>query len=88
MNNFICYSRQIYHIFNYISQVAQLEEEKRHLDFMASMRQYDPDPSTEDENAKDRPKDDPVVDLFPDDDADDRNSKCKQISLSLKYHKI
>ncbi|XP_011688769.1 PREDICTED: kinesin light chain isoform X1 [Wasmannia auropunctata] len=55
--------------------VAQLEEEKRHLDFMASMRQYDPDPSTEDENAKDRPKDDPVVDLFPDDDADDRNNK-------------
>ncbi|XP_011351784.1 kinesin light chain isoform X4 [Ooceraea biroi] len=55
--------------------VAGLEEEKRHLDFMASMRQYDPDPSTEDENAKDRPKDDPVVDLFPDDDADDRNSK-------------
>ncbi|KAL6438832.1 hypothetical protein ACFW04_003724 [Cataglyphis niger] len=55
--------------------VAQLEEDKRHLDFMASMRQYDPDPSTEDENAKDRPKDDPVVDLFPDDDADDRNSK-------------
>jgi kinesin light chain len=54
-----------------------LEEEKRHLDFMASMRQYDPDPSTEDENAKDRPKDDPVVDLFPDDEADDRNSKCK-----------
>ncbi|KYM97093.1 PREDICTED: kinesin light chain isoform X3 [Cyphomyrmex costatus] len=55
--------------------VAQLEEEKRHLDFMASMRQYDPDPSTEDENAKDRPKDDPVVDLFPDDDTDERNSK-------------
>lgn len=47
------------------------------------MRQYDPDPSTEDENAKDRPKDDPVVDLFPDDDADDRNSKCKLIFLSL-----
>ncbi|XP_020284422.1 kinesin light chain isoform X6 [Pseudomyrmex gracilis] len=58
--------------------LVQLEEEKKHLDFMASMRQYDPDPSTEDENAKDRPKDDPVVDLFPDDDADD--SKCKSIS--------
>lgn len=43
---------------------------------MASMRQYDPDPSADDENAKDRSKDDPVVDLFPDDDADDRNSKC------------
>lgn len=68
-------------------QVAQLEEDKRHLDFMASMRQYDPDPSTEDENAKDRPKDDPVVDLFPDDDADDRNSKCRRIPLNLKYCK-
>ncbi|XP_046830288.1 kinesin light chain isoform X10 [Vespa crabro] len=55
--------------------VAQLEEEKKHLEFMTSMRQYDPDPSADDENAKDRPKDDPVVDLFPDDDADDRNSK-------------
>lgn len=66
-----------------------MEEDKRHLDFMASMRQYDPDPSTEDENAKDRPKDDPVVDLFPDDDADDRNSKCKRIplNLQLKYFK-
>lgn len=52
------------------------------------MRQYDPDPSTEDENAKDRPKDDPVVDLFPDDDADDRNSKCKRIFLFLKHHQI
>ncbi|XP_032454747.1 kinesin light chain isoform X10 [Nasonia vitripennis] len=55
--------------------VAQLEEEKRHLEFMASMRQYDPDPQPDDENAKDRPKDDPVVDLFPDDENEDRNSK-------------
>ncbi|XP_063993967.1 kinesin light chain isoform X7 [Diachasmimorpha longicaudata] len=55
--------------------VAQLEEDKKHIDFMNEMRQYDPDPSADDENAKDRPKDDPVVDLFPDDEADDRNSK-------------
>ncbi|XP_076237959.1 kinesin light chain isoform X3 [Calliopsis andreniformis] len=55
--------------------VVQLESDKKQLEFMASMKQYDPDPSTEDENAKDRPKGDPVVDLFPDDDADDRNSK-------------
>ncbi|XP_023315919.1 kinesin light chain isoform X6 [Trichogramma pretiosum] len=55
--------------------VAQLEEEKKHLDFMASMRQYDPEPTADDENAKDRPKDDPVVDLFPDDEAEERNSK-------------
>ncbi|XP_046743069.1 kinesin light chain isoform X4 [Diprion similis] len=52
--------------------VAQLEVEKRQLNFMASIRQFDPDPPTEDENTKDRPKDDPVVDLFPDDDNDDR----------------
>lgn len=55
--------------------LVQLEEQKKHLDFMESMKQYDPDPSADDENAKDRPPDDPVVDLFPDDDADDRNSK-------------
>ncbi|XP_034941720.1 kinesin light chain isoform X2 [Chelonus insularis] len=55
--------------------VAQLEEDKKHSDFMESMRQYDPDPPADDENAKDRPKDDPVVDLFPDDEGDDRNSK-------------
>lgn len=70
---------------NLISQVAQLEEEKKHLEFMTSMRQYDPDPSADDENAKDRPKDDPVVDLFPDDDADDRNSKC-MYSFSFLYY--
>lgn len=57
-------------------QLAQVEEEKKHLEFMASMRQYDPDPPADDENAKDRPKDDPVVDLFPDDETEDRNSKC------------
>ncbi|XP_043481608.1 kinesin light chain isoform X9 [Leptopilina heterotoma] len=56
--------------------VAQLEEEKKHLEFMANMRQYDPDPPVDDENAKDRPKDDPIdLSLFPDDDAEERNSK-------------
>ncbi|XP_066583945.1 kinesin light chain isoform X3 [Prorops nasuta] len=55
--------------------VAQLEEDKKHIEFMDSMRLFDPDPSQEEESAKDRPKVDPVVDLFPDDDTDDRNSK-------------
>ncbi|XP_043481601.1 kinesin light chain isoform X2 [Leptopilina heterotoma] len=55
--------------------VAQLEEEKKHLEFMANMRQYDPDPPVDDENAKDRPKDDPIdLSLFPDDDAEERNT--------------
>lgn len=54
---------------------------------MESMRQYDPDPPADDENAKDRPKDDPVVDLFPDEEGDERNSKCtlKKI-LPLYYY--
>ncbi|XP_053973926.1 kinesin light chain isoform X4 [Hylaeus volcanicus] len=56
--------------------VAKLEVDKRQLEFMESMRQYDPDPPADDENAKkDIPKVTPVIDLFPDDDADDRNSK-------------
>lgn len=66
----------ILYVFHFL-QVAQLEEDKKHLDFMENMRQYDPDPPADDENAKDRPKDDPVVDLFPDDEADERNSKFK-----------
>ncbi|XP_017765660.1 PREDICTED: kinesin light chain isoform X1 [Eufriesea mexicana] len=55
--------------------LVQMEEEKHHIDFMESMKQYDPDPSVDDDNAKNKPPDDPVVDLFPDDDRDDRNSK-------------
>ncbi|XP_012149488.1 kinesin light chain isoform X2 [Megachile rotundata] len=54
---------------------VKLEVDKQHLQYMASLKQYDADSSADDENAKDRPKADPVVDLFPDDDADDRNSK-------------
>ncbi|KAH0553832.1 hypothetical protein KQX54_005044 [Cotesia glomerata] len=55
--------------------VAQLEVDKKHIDFMESMRQYDPDPPADDENVKDKPKEDPMVDLFPDDEGDERNSK-------------
>lgn len=55
--------------------IAKLEIKKEHIDFMESMKQYDPDPPADDENAKNRPPEDPMVDLFPDDDADDRNSK-------------
>lgn len=63
--------------------MAQLEEDKKHIDFMESMRQYDPDPPAEDENAKDRPKVDLVVDLFPDDETEERNSKC---TLAITAH--
>ncbi|KAF4531746.1 hypothetical protein B566_EDAN014486 [Ephemera danica] len=58
--------------------VAQLEEDKRHLEFMASIRKYDQDVQGDEstsESKQDKPKqDDPVVDLFPDDDADERNT--------------
>lgn len=58
--------------------VAQLEEEKKHLEFMASIRKYDQDVTGDDsstETKQDKPKqDDPVVDLFPDDDTEERNT--------------
>lgn len=60
--------------------VAQLEEEKKHLEFMASVSRYDQDLDHQDqsgsssgEHPKEKP--DPVADLFPDDDNDDRNSE-------------
>ncbi|XP_075233744.1 kinesin light chain isoform X6 [Lycorma delicatula] len=57
--------------------VAQLEEEKKHVEFLASVRKYDQDITGDDsssESKQDKPKDDPVVDLFPDDDAEERNT--------------
>ncbi|XP_073982469.1 kinesin light chain isoform X3 [Rhodnius prolixus] len=57
--------------------VAQLEEEKKHLEFMASVRKYDQDvmDESQSESKHDKPKtEDPVVDLFPDDDAEERNT--------------
>ncbi|XP_043251522.1 kinesin light chain isoform X2 [Colletes gigas] len=54
--------------------VAKLEVDKRQYEFMESMRQYDTDRPADDENVKDRPKNNPVVDLFPDDDVDDRST--------------
>lgn len=50
--------------------VAQLEEEKKHLEFMASVRKYD-DNQEQDDNDKSRS--DPVVELFPDEEHEDRN---------------
>ncbi|XP_071056385.1 kinesin light chain isoform X2 [Onthophagus taurus] len=55
--------------------VAQLEEEKRHLEFMASVSRYDQD--LNEENSSEHPrteKPDPVVDLFPDDENEERNN--------------
>ncbi|XP_063385452.1 kinesin light chain [Cydia fagiglandana] len=61
-------------------RVAQLEEENKHLDFMASIRKYDSDVTEESETSRsgqsESKRDDPMVDLFPDDDHDDnRNNK-------------
>jgi kinesin light chain len=52
--------------------VAQLEEEKKHLDFMQSVRKYDENQDEPSENEKSRS--DPVVELFPEDEQDDRNN--------------
>lgn len=51
--------------------VAQLEEEKKHLEFMASVRKYDENQEQEEANEKSRT--DPVVELFPEDEHEDRN---------------
>lgn len=56
--------------------VAQLEEEKKHLEFMKTVKVYDQD--LNDDNASEHSrneKPDPVVDLFADDDNDERNRK-------------
>jgi kinesin light chain len=52
--------------------VAQLEEEKKHLDFMQSVRKYDENQDETSENEKSRT--DPVVELFPEDEQEDRNN--------------
>lgn len=51
--------------------VAQLEEEKKHLEFMASVRKYDD--NQEQDEANDKTRSDPVVELFPDEEHEDRN---------------
>ncbi|XP_039965361.1 kinesin light chain isoform X1 [Bactrocera neohumeralis] len=52
--------------------VAQLEEEKKHLEFMASVKKYDDNQEQEDSCEKSRT--DPVVELFPDEENDERNN--------------
>lgn len=52
--------------------VAQLEEEKKHLDFMQSVRKYDENQDETNENEKSRS--DPVVELFPEDEQEERNN--------------
>ncbi|GLH11726.1 Kinesin light chain [Gryllus bimaculatus] len=58
--------------------VAQLEEEKKHLEFMVSIRKYDQDVQGDEsssESKQDKPKqDDLAVDLFPDDDTEERTT--------------
>lgn len=51
--------------------VAQLEEEKKHLEFMASVRKYDD--NQEQDEANDKARSDPVVELFPDEADEERN---------------
>ncbi|XP_037909110.1 kinesin light chain isoform X3 [Hermetia illucens] len=52
--------------------VAQLEEEKKHLEFMASVKKYDDNQEQEENNEKSRA--DPVVELFPEEEHDERNN--------------
>ncbi|XP_026741750.1 kinesin light chain isoform X1 [Trichoplusia ni] len=71
-------------------RVAQLEEENKHLDFMASIRKYDSDMTEESDTNRsgqsEKKRDDPMVDLFPDDDHDDnRNNKSMSPTPPLHF---
>ncbi|XP_055642398.1 kinesin light chain-like [Toxorhynchites rutilus septentrionalis] len=52
--------------------VAQLEEEKKHLEFMVSVKKFDE--SLESEECLEKSRTDLVVELFPEDDTKDRSS--------------
>ncbi|XP_059614379.1 kinesin light chain isoform X1 [Phlebotomus argentipes] len=52
--------------------VAQLEEEKKHLEFINSIRKYDE--NQEQEEGGDKPRADPVVELFPEDEPEERHN--------------
>ncbi|XP_048483110.1 kinesin light chain isoform X3 [Plutella xylostella] len=60
-------------------KVAQLDEENKHLHFMASVKKYDSDITEESDTSRSGgadKRDDPMVDLFPDDEhIDNRNNK-------------
>ncbi|CAG9822393.1 unnamed protein product [Phaedon cochleariae] len=70
--------------------VAQLEEGKRHLEFMNSMSKYDQDVEEGGAEHARQEKADPVVDLFPDDDNDDRHNMSptppNQLQLSQQVN--
>lgn len=52
--------------------VAQLEEENKHLEFMASVKKYDDNQENEEQQEKSRS--DPVVELFPEDESEERHN--------------
>lgn len=69
-----------------LQAVAQLEEEKRHLEFMRSVCKYDQDQEDGQGGDGRSEKTDLVVDLFPDDQDDERNSKCTWRKPVCKFH--
>ncbi|XP_048526792.1 kinesin light chain isoform X2 [Dendroctonus ponderosae] len=70
--------------------VAQLEEEKRHLEFMRSVCKYDQDQEDGQGGDGRSEKTDLVVDLFPDDQDDERNNMSpttqNQLNLSQQVN--
>ncbi|KAJ8361438.1 hypothetical protein SKAU_G00179630 [Synaphobranchus kaupii] len=57
--------------------VAQLEEEKKHLEFLNQLKKYDPDVSPTEEKDGDQPKDS-LDDLFPNEDEESSQGKQQQ----------
>lgn len=63
--------------------VAQLEEEKKHLEFMASVKKYDDNQEQEEATAKSRT--DPVVELFPEEEQESRSQLSPTPQNQIAY---
>lgn len=63
--------------------VAQLEEEKKHLEFMASVKKYDE--NQEQEKATEKSRTDPVVELFPEEDQESRDHLSQTPPNQIAY---
>ncbi|XP_065562626.1 kinesin light chain-like isoform X11 [Artemia franciscana] len=66
--------------------VAQLEEDKKHLEFVNSIKKYDQDVQNEESQndvSNKEKNDDPTVDLFPDEDKFDENRKMVQAQFAM-----
>ena len=68
-------------------KVAQLEEDKKHIEFMASMKKYDADVQEGGDHTEEKKEkctaEEAAMDLFPDEEAEERNGEYRQSRLCI-----